>query len=215
MGFFNVMVLVFFFNVAGWFRTWKGECFSVTAEHLPVRQSEWGGKCDRQSLPPASEEAQDPQKEVRCSQLAAQRKRNPRVHLRCCGWEAWSKTGEALRLSGRSRKIISLCIVNYTLTLVCNAPSFPSSLLLTWKGQWSIALKALKATGLQMGIVSFTLVCSRCRQDLLSEETGDTKVLAAQCFPAGSAEYKGISRLWLSGRLEKKLLQSTLPGLII
>lgn len=39
-----------------------------------------------------------------------------------------------------------------------------------------------------MGIVSFALVCSHCQQDLLSEEMGDTKVLAAQCFPAGSAE---------------------------
>lgn len=39
-----------------------------------------------------------------------------------------------------------------------------------------------------MGIVSFALVCSHCQQDLLSEEMGDTKVLAAQYFPAGSAE---------------------------
>jgi len=66
-----------------------------------------------------------------------------------------------------------------------------------------------------MGIVSFTSVCSHCQQDLLSEEMGDTKVLAAQCFPAGSTEYKGIIRLWLAGRLKKKLLQSSLPGLII
>lgn len=137
------------------------------------------------------------------------------VHLHRCGWEARSKTGEAHWLSGRSRRMISRCLLNYTLILVCNAPSFPSSLLLTWKGQWSIALKALKAARLQMGIVSFTSVCSQCRQDLLSEEKGDTKVLAAQCFPAGSTEYKGIIRLWLSGRLEEKLLQSTLPGLII
>lgn len=110
------------------------------------------------------------------------------VHLCRCGWEAWSKTGVAIQLSGRSRRMISLCLANYTLILVCNTPCFPSALLLTWNGQWSVALKALKATRLQMGIVSFALVCSHCQQDLLSEEMGDTKVLAAQCFPAGSAE---------------------------
>lgn len=137
------------------------------------------------------------------------------VHLCCCGWEAWSKTGEAIWLSGRSRRMIFVCLGNYTLILVCSAPSFPSALLLTWNGQQSIALKALKATRFQMGIVSFALVCSHCRQDLLSEKMGDTKIVAAQCFPAGSTKYKGIIRFWLSGRLEKKLLQSTLPGLII
>lgn len=62
------------------------------------------------------------------------------------------------------------CLVNYTLILVCSAPSFPSALLLAWNGQWSIALKAVKATRFQMGIVSFTLLSSHCQRNLLSEE---------------------------------------------
>lgn len=79
----------------------------------------------------------------------------------------------------------------------------------------SIAIKALKATGFQVGIVWFTLVCSHCHRIYSWKRWGTWKVLAAQCFPAGSAGYKGIIHLWLAGWLEKKLLQPALPGPVI
>lgn len=61
--------------------------------------------------------------------------------------------------------MIFVCLANYIVIIVCSAPSFSSAFLLTGNAQWSVALKVVKATRLQMGIVSFALVSSHCWGD--------------------------------------------------
>lgn len=139
---------------------------------------------------------------MRCGQ---QRERK-RGFTSAAGAEGTGETGEAIPLERRRRG--DLCVLNRTPLPLCNAPSFPSALLLTLNGQWPIASKAAKAAGLQTGIVSFTVVCSRWRQDLLSEET------RTQRFWLLGASQRALQHTkapFVHGWLEKQLLQSTLP----
>lgn len=193
----------------GWFRTWKRERFSVTAEHLPVWQPEWGRERDRQPLPPTSKKAQDPQKEVKRSQLAAKRKRSPVLWLfwgsllllRVRGTMEQDRRDNPTEWQKRRNDHCLPSKLHSHHSLQCSLFPLRSPAGL----EWSMVNCLKSSEGHQVSdgncLVYFAFFS-------LSERFAFRRgeVLAAQCFPAGSTEHKGIIHFWLSRRLEEKLL---------
>lgn len=205
--------LFFFPPVPGWFRTWKRECFSITAEHLLVWQPEWGGEYDRQSLPPAGEKAQDPQKEMKCSQMAARRKRSSFL------WLLWVVTSAAVgRRHGARQETQSNWMaeaeewslpgklhchhcLQCSLFLLCFPPNWECSVvscLKSGESHWVTDGNCLICFGFFSLLGRLTLWRGMGHKD--------------SCC---SAEHKDIICFWLPYKLEKKLLQWTLSGFII
>lgn len=81
------LILMLSSYLTGWLGSWKRECFSTTTQHVSFGQPERRGELDRQSLPPPSEETQDPQEEMNCDKwMDWEEAFGPllvSVHLRC------------------------------------------------------------------------------------------------------------------------------------